>query len=85
MRLFGNMASHGLVLAVVASLAGLLVPIPLVALGLLVGVIQAYIFTILATTYVGAAVSAHEQAAKKGEPRGAPGGSGAAPGKEVAP
>ncbi len=59
-RLFGNMMSHGLILAVVAALAGLLVPIPLIALGLLVGVIQAYIFTILATTYVAAAVSAHE-------------------------
>lgn len=58
-RLFGNMMSHGLILAVVATLAGLLVPIPLIALGLLVGVIQAYIFTILAATYVAAAVEAH--------------------------
>jgi F-type H+-transporting ATPase subunit a len=64
MRLFGNMMSHGLVLAVVASLAGLLVPIPLIALGLLVGLIQAYIFTILATTYVGAAINAHQDEGK---------------------
>lgn len=58
-RLFGNMMSHGLVLAVVVMLAGLLVPVPLIAMGLLVGLIQAYIFTILATTYVSAAVATH--------------------------
>lgn len=58
-RLFGNMMSHGLVLAVVVMLAGLLVPVPLIAMGLLVGPIQAYIFTILATTYVSAAVATH--------------------------
>ena len=71
-RLFGNMMSHGLILAVVATLAGLFVPIPLVALGLLVGVIQAYIFTILATTYVGAAVAAHEGDASGNARKGAP-------------
>ncbi|HZV03204.1 MAG TPA: F0F1 ATP synthase subunit A [Planctomycetota bacterium] len=59
-RLFGNMMSHGLVLAVVAMLAGLFAPIPIIALGLLVGLIQAYIFTILATTYVAAAITAHD-------------------------
>jgi F-type H+-transporting ATPase subunit a len=63
------MMSHGLVLAVVAGLAGLLVPIPLIALGLLVGLIQAYIFTVLATTYVGAAVTAHDH---DPESRGSP-------------
>lgn len=62
-RLFGNMMSHGLVLAVVVMLAGLLVPVPLIAMGLLVGLIQAYIFTVLATTYVSAAVAAHERGA----------------------
>lgn len=60
MRLFGNMASHGLVLAVVLGLAKLLVPIPILALGLLTGVIQAYIFTVLATNYVAAAVASQE-------------------------
>jgi F-type H+-transporting ATPase subunit a len=59
-RIFGNMMSHGLILAVVAALAGLLVPIPVVALGLLIGLIQAYIFTILATTYAAAAVATHQ-------------------------
>jgi F-type H+-transporting ATPase subunit a len=58
MRLLGNIMSHGLVLAIVVSLAGLLVPIPLMAFGLFVGLVQAYIFAILATVYIGAAVEA---------------------------
>jgi F-type H+-transporting ATPase subunit a len=56
MRLLGNIMSHGLVLAVVLSIAGLLVPVPLMAFGLLVAIVQAYIFSILAAVYVGAAV-----------------------------
>lgn len=56
MRLLGNIMSHGLVLAVVVSIAGLLVPIPLMAFGLLTGLVQAYIFTVLATVYIGSAV-----------------------------
>jgi F-type H+-transporting ATPase subunit a len=60
-RLFGNMMSHELVLGVLATIAGLLVPIPFLALGILVGLIQAYIFSILATLFVGAAVGAVEK------------------------
>ena len=40
-----------------SSLAGLLVPIPLMALDMLIGAIQAYIFTVLAMVFIGAAVS----------------------------
>ncbi|HVY48231.1 MAG TPA: F0F1 ATP synthase subunit A [Minicystis sp.] len=56
MRLLGNIMSHGLVLSIVVSLAGLFVPIPIMAFGLFVGLVQAYIFAVLATVYVGAAV-----------------------------
>jgi F-type H+-transporting ATPase subunit a len=56
MRLFGNIMSHGLVLAIVVSLAGLLVPVPIMAFGLFIGWVQAYIFATLAAVYVGAAV-----------------------------
>ncbi|NMM46547.1 F0F1 ATP synthase subunit A [Rhodospirillaceae bacterium KN72] len=56
-RLFGNMMSHEFVLAIVVFLAGLLLPVPFMLLGILIGVIQAYIFTILATVFIGAAVS----------------------------
>ncbi|MEO5375708.1 MAG: F0F1 ATP synthase subunit A [Alphaproteobacteria bacterium] len=59
-RLFGNVMSHGFIVAVVLGLAGLLVPIPIMALGLLIGLVQAYIFAVLATVFVGAAVGAIE-------------------------
>ena len=41
---------------IILSLAGLLVPIPLMALDLLTGAVQAYIFAVLATVFLGAAV-----------------------------
>ncbi|MEZ5670685.1 MAG: F0F1 ATP synthase subunit A [Alphaproteobacteria bacterium] len=55
-RLFGNMMSHEIVIAIVALLAGLFVPIPFLLLGILIGLIQAYIFTVLAAVYLGAAI-----------------------------
>ena len=54
-RLFGDVMSGAFVIAIVLSLAGLLVPIPFMALEVLTGVIQAYIFTVLATVFIGAA------------------------------
>lgn len=60
-RLFGNMMSGHLIVAMLLLLAGFLVPIPLMALDLLIGVLQAYIFAILATVYVGAAVKTGEE------------------------
>lgn len=59
-RLFGNIMSHELIIGVVLTLAGLLVPVPIMALGMLIGVIQAYIFAILATVFLGAAIGAVE-------------------------
>lgn len=59
-RLFGNMMSHEFVIAIVVFLAGLIVPVPFLLLGVLIGIIQAYIFTILATVYIGGAVGAVE-------------------------
>lgn len=55
-RLFGNVMSGVFVVAIVLSLAGLLVPIPLMALDLLTGGVQAYIFAVLTTVFIGAAV-----------------------------
>lgn len=60
-RLFGNVMSHELIVGIVISLAGLVVPIPFMALTILIGLIQAYIFTILATVFVGAAAGAVEK------------------------
>jgi F-type H+-transporting ATPase subunit a len=56
-RLFGNIMSGEFLIALVLALAGIFVPIPLMALELLVGVVQAYIFSVLATVFIGAAVS----------------------------
>jgi F-type H+-transporting ATPase subunit a len=56
-RLFGNVMSGVFVIGVLLSVAGLFVPIPLMALDLLTSSIQAYIFAILATVFIGAAVN----------------------------
>ena len=55
-RLFGNIMSGEFLIGLVLALAGLFLPIPLMALELLIGVVQAYIFTVLATVFIGAAV-----------------------------
>jgi F-type H+-transporting ATPase subunit a len=60
-RLFGNVMSGEFVIALVVALAGLLVPIPLMALEILIGLVQAYIFTVLAAVFIGAAVDTAEQ------------------------
>jgi F-type H+-transporting ATPase subunit a len=55
-RLFGNVLSTDLVVAIIFSLIPFLVPVPLAALGMLTGVLQAYIFTILASLYISSAI-----------------------------
>ncbi|HTY16734.1 MAG TPA: F0F1 ATP synthase subunit A [Myxococcota bacterium] len=59
-RLFGNMMSGHLVVALLVALTGFLVPMPLMALDVLIGLLQAYIFAVLATVYVGAAIRVGE-------------------------
>ncbi|SNR63715.1 F0F1 ATP synthase subunit A [Puniceibacterium sediminis] len=56
-RLFGNVMSGVFVIGIVASLAGLLVPIPLMALDMLTGLVQAYIFAVLAMVFISATVT----------------------------
>ena len=56
-RLFGNNMSGVFIVGIILSLAGLLVPIPLMALDLLTGAVQAYIFTVLAMVFIGSAAS----------------------------
>ncbi|HUK63656.1 MAG TPA: F0F1 ATP synthase subunit A [Dongiaceae bacterium] len=60
LRLFGNMMSGHLIVALMVVLVGFLVPVPLMALDLLIGFLQAYIFTILACVYIGAAIRVGE-------------------------
>ncbi len=58
-RLFGNIMSEELIIAVLLSLAGLLVPIPIMMLAVLTSVVQAYIFAVLTVVYLSAAVRSH--------------------------
>lgn len=60
-RLFGNVMSGVFVIGIVLSLAGLLVPIPLMALDLLTGAVQAYIFAVLAMVFIAGAISEGNQ------------------------
>jgi F-type H+-transporting ATPase subunit a len=63
-RLFGNVMSGVFVIGIVLSLVGLLVPVPLMALELLTGAVQAYIFSVLAMVFIAGAVG--EAAIPKG-------------------
>lgn len=54
-RLFGNIMSGSLIVAILLTITPFLFPVAMNALGLLTGVVQAYIFGILATVYVTAA------------------------------
>lgn len=56
LRLFGNMVSGEIIGAVVLSLAGLLVPVPLMLLDLLTSVVQAYIFGVLTLVFTASAM-----------------------------
>lgn len=55
-RLFGNIMSGGMIVAILLSISPFIFPVIMNALGLLTGMVQAYIFSILATVYITAAV-----------------------------
>jgi len=55
-RLFGNILSGEILFGVVLSLVPFFLPLPLMFLSLITGTIQAYIFAVLATVYIGGAV-----------------------------
>ena len=57
-RLFGNMVSHQIIVAILLLILPLVVPAVLEIFGLFIGVLQAYIFTILTVVYIGGAVRA---------------------------
>ena len=56
LRLFGNIMSGDLIVAIVFSIIPLIVPVAMMSLSLLTGVLQAYVFTILAALYIASAV-----------------------------
>jgi len=55
-RLFGNMMSGGMIIAILLTITPFLFPIIMTAIGLLTGMVQSYIFTILAAVYIAAAI-----------------------------
>ena len=59
-RLFGNMMSGTMILAILLIITPFIFPIVMSALGLLTGMVQAYIFSILATVYIAAATQTRE-------------------------
>jgi F-type H+-transporting ATPase subunit a len=54
-RLFGNMMSGAMIIGILLTITPFIFPIVMVALGLLTGMVQAYIFSILAAVYIAAA------------------------------
>jgi F-type H+-transporting ATPase subunit a len=67
-RLFGNMMSGTMIIAILLTITPFLFPIVMTALGLLTGMVQAYIFSILAAVYIAAATRS-----RKARPLPAPG------------
>ena len=54
-RLFGNMMSGAMIIGILLTITPFLFPILMTMLGLLTGMVQAYIFSILAAVYIAAA------------------------------
>jgi F-type H+-transporting ATPase subunit a len=55
-RLFGNMMSGAMIIGILLTITPFIFPIVMTLLGLLTGMVQAYIFSILAAVYIAAAV-----------------------------
>ncbi len=59
-RLFGNMMSGAMIIGILLTITPFIFPIVMIALGLLTGMVQAYIFSILAAVYIAAATRPHK-------------------------
>lgn len=79
LRLFGNVLSGELVGAIVVFLAGVLIPVPLMLLGVLTSVVQAYIFGVLTLVFTASSMeTAMNTRAATEKPSKSPGGARAA-------
>lgn len=63
-RLFGNMMSGTMIIGILLSITPFIFPIVMTMLGLLTGMVQAYIFSILAAVYIAAATRTRKPAPK---------------------
>ncbi len=59
-RLFGNMMSGAMIIAILLSITPFFFPILMTVLGLLTGMVQAYIFSVLAAVYIASATRARK-------------------------
>lgn len=66
-RLFGNVMSGSLIVAILLSIVPLFVPVVLNLLELLIGQIQAYIFAVLAMVYISSAISSQAEETNNNE------------------
>jgi F-type H+-transporting ATPase subunit a len=60
-RLFGNIMSGGKIVAILLAVAPFIFPVVMKLLGLLTGMIQAYIFAVLAMVYIAGATKARQE------------------------
>ena len=67
-RLYGNVMSGAVIAAILLTVAPFLFPVALQLLGLLTGVVQAYIFAVLAMVYIASATRPSEPPEKGGSP-----------------
>ena len=65
-RLFGNMMSNTMLVAILLLIAPLVFPMLMQGLGLLFGVVQAYIFTVLALVYIASGTTEAEKRTARG-------------------
>jgi F-type H+-transporting ATPase subunit a len=67
-RLFGNMMSGVMIIGILLTITPFIFPIFMTVLGLLTGMVQAYIFSILATVYIAAATLIPKAAVVQAKP-----------------
>ena len=70
LRLFGNMMSQNLLVAVLFSIVPLFLPVVMNLFGMLIGQVQAYIFAVLATVYIVSGSSTGDKEKEKLSTRG---------------
>lgn len=67
LRLFGNIFAEDLVVVILFSIIPFLVPLPMMFLGIITALLQAYIFVLLTTIYLGGAVATEHEQHEHGE------------------
>jgi F-type H+-transporting ATPase subunit a len=67
LRLFGNIFGEELVILILFSIVPFLVPLPMMFLGIITASLQAFIFVLLTTIYLGGAVATEHEQHEHGE------------------